>query len=67
VCAIEFRLVARLPGQEFVEGLVDDAEARAGLRAVEPEDDVALLDLVALLDEQLTHDAAGRVLDLLDV
>jgi len=56
-----------LAGGQLVERLGHDAEIRLRLRAVEPDDHVALLHPVALLDQQLAHDAAGRVLDLLDV
>ncbi len=58
---------AGLPRIHLVERLGDDGEAGAGLRLVEPYDDVALLDTVAVLDVEGADHAARRVLHFLDV
>src|SRR5581483_296272 len=57
----------RLARVQLVEALGDDGEVGAGHRVVEPDENVALLDAVAVAHAQFTDDAAGRVLDLLDV
>src|SRR4051812_5524414 len=55
---------ARLRG---VEILGDDGEVGLGDGVVEPHHDVAGLDHVAIASTHLADDAAGRMLDLLDV
>src|SRR3954454_20038000 len=55
---------ARLGG---IEVLGDDGEVGLGDGVVEPHDDVAGLDHVAVMRTQLADHAAGRVLHLLDV
>ncbi len=52
---------------KLVETLVDDRQVGAGDRVVETNDDVALLDAVAVAHAEFADDAAGRVLHLLDV
>src|SRR5215208_6318904 len=54
-------------GLELVEALHHDREVRLRNRLVEPDHDVASLDLIAVADPELADDAAGRMLDLLDV
>ena len=61
------RVIYLVEDNQLVERLVDHGEARTGLCAVEPHHDIALLDLIAFLDQQLAHDTPCRVLDLLDV
>src|SRR5215207_4262326 len=55
------------PRLQLVQALHHDGEVCLSDSLVEPHDDVAGLDLVAVADPQLADDAAGRVLDLLDV
>ena len=58
---------ARLAGGELGQSLGHDREIGARDGVVEPHQQVAGLDAVAVLDAQLADHAAGRVLDLLDV
>ena len=67
VVAVAFALEPRLAGVEFVETLGDDGKIGARDRVVETNHDVALLDAVAVAHAKFADDAAGRVLDLLDV
>src|SRR5439155_17045528 len=60
-------LEAGLAGHKLVEILGDHRRHGADLGWIQPQQDIAGLDPVALLDAQLGDDAAGRVLDLLDV
>ena len=52
---------------ELGQGLGYDGEIGARDRVVEPHQQVARFNPVAVLDAQLADHAAGRVLDLLDV
>ena len=65
--AVALALEARLARVELVEALGDDGQVGARDGVVEAHHDVALLDAVAVAHAQLADDAAGRVLDLLDV
>ena len=65
--AVAFGLVARLARRQLVERLGDDGEVGARLGLVEAGHDIALLDVVAVLDPEVADDPAGRVLHLLDV
>ena len=56
-----------LPRLQLVQALHHDGEVCLGDGLVEPHHHVAGLDRVAVADPQLADDAAGRVLDLLDV
>ena len=67
VLAVALGFLARAARRKLVEPLDDDREVGAGLGVVEPDDDVAGLDLIAVAHPQLGDDAAGRVLHLLDV
>ena len=67
VLALELGFLARAARRKLVQPLGDDREIGAGLGVVEPDDDIAGLHLIAVAHVQLGHDAAGRVLHLLDV
>ena len=67
VGAVALAFQPRLARVEFVEPLGDDGEIGARDRVVETHHDVALLDAVAVAHAELADDAAGRVLNLLDV
>ena len=61
------RLEPRLSRVKPVQTLGDDGKAGAGHRVVEPDQHVAGLHGVTVVDPELADDAAGRVLHLLDV
>ena len=57
----------RLARGELVEAFGDDGKVGARDRVVEPHEDIAGLDAIAVVHAELADDAAGRVLHLLDV
>ena len=65
--AVALGLEARLVRHGVVEALGDDAEIGGRQRRIEADEELARLDLVAVLDVDLGDRAAGLVLDLLDV
>ena len=67
VRTVALRLFARLTRHELVEAFGVDRQVGAGLGIVETHDHLAGLHDVAVVDEQLADDAAGRVLNFLDV
>ncbi len=67
VFALELGFLARAARRQLVQPLDHDREIGAGLGIVEPDDDVADVDDVAVAHAQFGNDAAGRVLHLLDV
>ena len=67
VGAIAFGAEAGLARIELVEALGDDGEIGARHGLVEPDQDIASLDPVAVVHAHLADDAAGRMLHLLDV
>ena len=64
---IAFGFEPRLARGELVEALGDDGQVGARDRIVEPHEDVAGLDAIAVAHTELADDAAGRVLHLLHV
>src|SRR5207249_4382678 len=56
-----------LPGPQLIEVLIHHRDVRSRDGVVEAEDDVAGPDLIAVSYIKLPHNAACRVLDLLDV
>ena len=67
VGAVAFGAEAGLARIELVEPLGDDGEIGARHGLVEPDQDIAGLDPVAVVHAYLADDAAGRMLHLLDV
>ncbi|MNL45180.1 hypothetical protein D3C87_1678060 [compost metagenome] len=65
--AIALRLQPSAARGELVELLGNDLQIGPRHRIVETDQQLILLDLVAVADLQLADDASGRVLDLLDV
>ena len=65
--AVALGLEPRLARRQLVETLGDDGQIGARHGVVEPHDDLARLDAVAVAHAQLADDAAGRVLHLLHV
>ena len=65
--AVALAFEARLAGGKLVEALGDDGQVGARDGVVETHHDVALLDAVAVAHAQFADDAAGRMLNLLDV
>lgn len=64
---VPFRLQTREACHEFIQALRHDAEIRLGLCRIETHQHLARFYPVAFLHQDLTDDAAGRVLDLLDM
>src|SRR5262249_9310356 len=63
---VSFGEQSRFPRHVQIELRLDDPEARARQGVVEPHQDLTGLDLTAFPDEDLSDDAAGRVLHLFD-
>src|SRR5260370_11367953 len=57
----------RFAADQLVQSLLDDRQVRPGDGIVEPHYDVSGADAIAVVDAELADDAAGQVLDLLDV
>jgi hypothetical protein len=66
-CSVALGSKARLARIELGEALDDNGEVGAGHGLVKANENVAGLHPVAVADAQFADDAAGRVLDLLDV
>jgi hypothetical protein len=59
--------LARTPGRIFAQALDDDRKVRLGLRLIETDDNLACLDARSVAYAQLANDAAGRMLDFLNI
>ena len=64
---VTFGFETRLARGEFVEAFGDDGKVGARDRIVEPYENIAGLDAVAVAHAELANNAAGRMLDLLHV
>src|SRR5205823_14228668 len=60
-------LVTRATRRQLVEAVPHHLEARADLRVIQPNEEIAGFDAVARADVQLLDDADGRVLHFFDI